>query len=91
MIRDFIFIYFYFFFYFVYLRNCTVFVYCESNYRNRNTRNKNCVLKLPVIKKEYFRGSFIYMGAKLYNEMNIDIRKTLNFRKFKTYVKNFYN
>ena len=56
-----------------------------------NTRNKNCLLKLPVIKKEYFRGSFIYMGAKLYNEMNIDIRKTLNFRKFKTYVKNFYN
>ena len=56
-----------------------------------NTRNQNCLLRLPTIKKEYFRGSFKYMGAKLYNDLHTSIRKTQNFDELKSLVKSFYN
>ena len=55
-----------------------------------NTRNQNCLLRLPPIKKEYFRGSFKYMGAKLYNDLHTSIRKTQNFDELKSLVKSFY-
>ena len=51
------------------------------------TRNQNCLLRLPPIKKEYFRGSFKYMGAKLYNDLHTSIRKTQNFDELKSLVK----
>ena len=48
----------------------------------KETRNNNCTLRLPSIKKEYARKSFLYMGAKVYNELPLDIRQTETFKEF---------
>lgn len=50
---------------------------------NSCTRNNQCLLRLPKLKREYYRGSLQYTGAKLYNELNMNIRKTENFIEFK--------
>ena len=50
---------------------------------SKSTRNGGYMLKLPNIRLEYCRGSFYYMGAKLYNDLPIMIRKTENFKDFK--------
>ena len=48
----------------------------------KETRNKNCTLRLPSIKKEYARKSFLYMGAKVYNELPLDIHQTEIYKEF---------
>ena len=48
----------------------------------KETRNNKCTLRLPSIKKEYARKSFLYMGAKVYNELPLDIRQTETFKEF---------
>ena len=40
------------------------------------TRNNQYLLTLARIKTEYARKSFWFMGAKIYNELSINIRKT---------------
>ena len=49
---------------------------------DKETRNNNCTLRLPSIKKEYARKSFLCMGAKVYNELPLDIRQTEIYKKF---------
>ena len=46
------------------------------------TRNNGYKAKLPKIRLEYSRGSFYYMGAKLYNNLPLDTRKTEDFNSF---------
>ena len=41
----------------------------------KHTRNNRHLLRLPIIKTEYARRSFYYMGAKVYNELPLEIRK----------------
>ena len=48
----------------------------------KETRNNNCTLRLPSIKQEYTRKSFLYMGAKVYNELPLDIRQTEIYKEF---------
>ena len=43
------------------------------------TRNNLCLLKLPKIKTEYALNSFCFMGAKMYNELPTEIRRTETF------------
>ena len=52
--------------------------YFENNVTGINTRNSNCLLKLPKVKKQ----SFFYSGSKIYNDLPIDIRKEVDFNKF---------
>jgi hypothetical protein len=37
---------------------------------------------LPKIKTEYARGSFHFMGAKVYNELPLEIRQAGNYKDF---------
>ena len=39
----------------------------------KETRNNYYTLRLPSIKKGYARKSFLYMDAKVYNELPLDI------------------
>ena len=48
----------------------------------KETRNNNCTLQLPSIKKEYAQKSFLYMGTKVYNELPLDIRQTEIYKEF---------
>ena len=42
------------------------------------TRNNKCLATLPRIKTEYARKGFYYIGAKVYNNLPIDIRTVEN-------------
>lgn len=58
---------------------------------DRGTRNNGCMLKIPSTKLQYAKTGFFCMGAKHYNELPIEIRKTENFNDFKKKVFNLYN
>ena len=49
----------------------------------KTTRNNKCLATLPRIKTEYARKGFHYMGAKLYNNLPIEIRTVENKKDFK--------
>ena len=49
----------------------------------KTTRNNKCLATLPSIKTEYARRGFYYMGAKLYNDLPIDVRTAENKKDFK--------
>ena len=53
----------------------------------KETRNNNCTLRLPNIKREYTRKSFLYMGAKVYYELPLDIRQTKTNKEFVEKIK----
>ena len=44
---------------------------------SKHTRNNNCSLRLPPIKLEVTKQSFYYGGAKIFNALPIDERKSL--------------
>ena len=48
--------------------------YFAINNHQKNTRNRNVLLKLPKVKLEFGKKSFIFQGAKIYNELPLDIR-----------------
>ena len=41
---------------------------------NRNTRNRNCLIKLPKVKTEMGKKGFYFKGAKIYNDLPLYIR-----------------
>ena len=55
------------------------------------TRNNQCSLKLPRIKTEYGPKPFRFMGAKIYNELPIDIRKTESFSDYNKLLKKHFS
>ena len=57
--------------------------YFAINYHAKNTRNRNTLLKLPRVKLEFAKRSFKYMGAKLYNDLTLNIRAYENDQHFK--------
>ena len=48
----------------------------------KKTRNNECLLRLPKIRTEYARKSFIFMGVKVYNEFPIEISRTEDYEVF---------
>jgi hypothetical protein len=56
--------------------------YFETINHTKNTRNQGITLKLPRLRLEYSRGSFFYMGAKLYNELPRETRSLTSFKRF---------
>ena len=48
----------------------------------KTTRNNKCLATLPRIKTDYARKGFYYMGAKLYNDLPIDVRTAENKKDF---------
>ncbi|XP_057305630.1 uncharacterized protein LOC130646135 [Hydractinia symbiolongicarpus] len=63
--------------------------YFEVNSHSKCTRNQNCLLKISKIKLEVTRGSFRYMGAKIYNSLPLDIRKATTVNDFNQKIKDF--
>ena len=57
--------------------------YFELNKHKKATRNQNHLLKLPKLRLELGRQTFSYTGAKLYNDLPLDLRKQSNFNVFK--------
>ena len=59
------------------------FVYCDNGraYRLRNTENK---LVLPQPRTDYFKRSFLYSGAQLWNNLPVDLRQASSLTDFKS-------
>ena len=49
--------------------------YFEFSNTTVNTRNKYVLLRLPTLKLEYGRRSTKYLGAKIFNDLPIEVRK----------------
>ena len=54
----------------------------------KNTRNRNLRLKLPKINLEFGKKSFMYQGAKIYNDLPLKIRSSDT--NFKTLLKEHF-
>ena len=65
--------------------------YFELQQHKTQTRNSKCLIRLPCIKAEYARKSFHFMGAKLYDELPIDLRKTESFKQYEELLKKQYS
>ena len=57
----------------------------------RNTRNNGCSVALPIIKTEYARHGFYFMGAKIFNELPLDIRRATDFKEFEKLLKFYFD
>jgi len=58
---------------------CTQFKgYFKINHHSRTTRNSNTLMKLPKVKLEFFRKSFKFQGAKIFNDLPLSIRSSQN-------------
>ena len=64
--------------------------YFEINAHERSTRNSGYQLKLPKIRLEYSRRSFYNMGAKLYNDLPLNIRKAEDHKSFNKLLKGYF-
>ncbi len=51
--------------------------YFEITNHSMNTRNNNLSLRLPIVKLKIAKQSFIYGGAKLFNSLPVERRKSL--------------
>ena len=62
---------------------CEIFKdYFEIQQHKTKTRNGGCLIRLLGYKTEYARKSFHFMGAKIYNDLSIELRKTESFKQF---------
>ena len=60
--------------------------YFEVNTHNLCTRNSGTLLKLPKVRLEFSRSSFFYLGAKIYNELPVAIRREADIGAFRKLV-----
>ena len=65
--------------------------YFEVQKHETKTRNYQCFVKLPKIKTECARKSFHFMGAKIYNDLPIDVRKTESFSDYDKLLKKHFS
>ena len=65
--------------------------YFTVQHHGKETRNNNNILKLPAIRTEYARKSFYFMGAKIYNELPIELRRIENNQDFENKVTEHFN
>ena len=54
-----------------------------------NTRNNGYMVKLPKTKLEYGRLSLKFMGAKIFNDLPLEIRKQCFVKSFKSSLKSY--
>ena len=74
----------------IYGHTCSNFrKYFELINHRQNTRNNKLMLRLPKIKLEVGTSSFFYIGAKLFNELPLHVRKLDSHQKFKEEIKGF--
>ena len=57
--------------------------YFEINRHCKNTRNGNKLLKVPSIKLEFGKKSFRFQGAKVFNDLPLNIRDSPDTKEFK--------
>ena len=55
------------------------------------TRNNGFLLRLPKTRLEFGKKAFKFEGAKVYNSLPLYIKKENDARKFKNYVKVYFN
>ena len=55
-----------------------------------NTRNKNILPRLPKLKLEYGRRSTKYLGAKIFNDLSIEVRRHCKEKNFNSILKNHF-
>ena len=65
--------------------------YFELQKHKTQTRNNECLIRLPGIKIEYARKSFHFMGARTYNELPIELRKTKSFKQYEELLKRHFS
>ena len=68
-------------------QSCTIVRKCLDN--RVNTRNDGYLLKLPKVKLEFVKQSFYYSGAKIYNDLSIEIRRESDYDAFLKLLKLF--
>ena len=56
-----------------------------------NTRNGNKLLRLPRVKLESTKKSFKFTGAKLYNELPIEVRSATSTKMFASLFDKVFN
>ena len=64
--------------------------YFEINTHRVNTRNNKYLLKLPKVKLEFAKQSFYYSGAKIYNDLPIEIRREGDYDVFRKLLKDYF-
>ena len=81
----------------IYVKKCLNEKVCDDfkNYfklikHQKNTRNNNFILRLPPAKLAFFRKSFAFAGAKIYNELPIDLRLESSLNDFKVKAKQHF-
>ena len=65
--------------------------YFEINNHTVNTRNSRHLLRLPKVKLEVAKQSFYFSGAKVYNELPLNIREIESFTSFKRELRKHFN
>jgi hypothetical protein len=55
------------------------------------TRNNGFLLRIPKTRLEFGKKAFKFEGANLFNSLPLKIRKENDARKFKNYVKKYFN
>ena len=55
-----------------------------------NTRNKNILFRLPKSKLEYGRRSTKYLGAKIFNDLSIEVCRHCKEKNFNSILKNHF-
>ena len=61
--------------------------YFEHLQHQKSTRQNGFSIKLPRVRLEYARNSYYYYGAKVYNEIPLNIRQADSYGKFKHLLK----
>ena len=64
--------------------------YFTINKHSQNTRNSGILLKLPRVKLEIGKSSFMFAGAKLYNDLPIEIRNLEDSNVFIHKIKRYF-
>ena len=57
--------------------------YFQINKHTKLTRNSNKLLKLPSIKLEFGKKSFRFQGAKIFNDLPLEIRESADAADFR--------
>ena len=65
--------------------------YFEVQKHETKTRNSQCFVKLSKIKTEYARKSFRFMGAIIYKDLPIEIRKAESFSDYGKLLKKYFS
>ena len=58
---------------------------------NNCTRNQEVLLRLPKFKLETGKNTFKFMGAKIFNELPLELRRNIGKNGFKSKLKIYFN